>query len=65
MTEELQGNPPSKINIRDEDELRWWAKELGVTEDKLRGAVSHVGDSADAVRKFLEESANQRQEMSE
>ena len=64
MVEELKGHTPSSINVRDEDELRWWAKELGATEDELRGAVSSVGDSPDAVRKHLRKSASPRQEAS-
>ena len=65
MTDELKGQPPSRINIDNEPELMWWAKELGATEAKIRGAVTAVGASPDAVRKFLRESATQRQEMSE
>lgn len=65
MTEEPGGESPSKININSQAELTRWANELGVTEDQLRGAVTSVGDTPDAVRKFLQQSATPRQEMSE
>ena len=54
MTQDLKGGAPSSINVRNEDELRWSATELGVTDDQVRGAVSNVGDSPDAVRAFLQ-----------
>lgn len=58
MTEKLRGDAPASIDVRNEDELRWWANELGVSDDQVRGAVSAVGDSADAVRAFLRRSAS-------
>lgn len=51
MSEYLQMSPT--IDVRNTDELRWWAKEINVSEDQLRGAVSRVGNSADAVREAL------------
>ncbi|CAB3841028.1 DUF3606 domain-containing protein [Achromobacter mucicolens] len=43
----------SRINVNESHELRYWTKELGVTEDQLRAAVQAVGVSAAAVRKHL------------
>ena len=51
------GNTPPTINISNPDELRWWAKELGVSEDQVRGAVSRVGNSAQAVKEALKQSS--------
>lgn len=53
MSQNLQGQPPSKIDLTNEHELRWWAKELETSEDHVRGAVSQVGNSPEAVRQFL------------
>jgi hypothetical protein len=41
------------INMRDEYELKYWIKHLGVSREKLQHAVDKVGDSASAVRKEL------------
>jgi len=43
----------SKINMHEVHELKYWAKELGVSKEKLREAVDKVGNSAAAVRKEL------------
>ena len=43
----------ARINVREEHEVRYWTKALGVTEEQLRRAVSAVGVSADAVRRHL------------
>ena len=56
MADNLQDRGPqdrSRININEDWELRYWTKELGVTEDQLRKTVQRVGPSADAVRKAL------------
>jgi len=34
---------PSRIDIHDAREVRYWAKEFGVTEERLRAAVRKVG----------------------
>lgn len=48
------GSPDSRrINVNQEHELRYWAKELGVTPDRLREAVQAAGTSVEAVRKHL------------
>ena len=41
----------SRINIHEEWEVRYWTKELGITEERLRALVARVGPSVDAVRK--------------
>ena len=43
----------SKINMSDDDDIRYWSKHLGVSKDELAGAVDKVGNSAAAVRKEL------------
>jgi hypothetical protein len=43
----------SRINVNEEWERRYWTKELGVTEEELRAAVSTAGTSAEAVRAHL------------
>lgn len=40
----------SKINLSQEHEVRYWAKELNVSEDQLRAIVKQVGNSVSAVR---------------
>lgn len=43
----------SRINIREPWEVRYWTRELGVSEAALVAAVKAVGVSADAVRDYL------------
>ena len=43
----------SKINMHEVHELKYWAKELGVSKEKLREAIDKVGNSAAAVRNEL------------
>jgi len=40
----------SKINVNEEYEVRYWTKELEVSEEELRRLVAENGDSVDAVR---------------
>ncbi|BAP32381.1 uncharacterized protein CHSO_3344 [Chryseobacterium sp. StRB126] len=42
-----------RINVNEEWELNDWSKKLGVTKDQLKKAVEAVGDSVDAVKKYL------------
>ena len=56
MADNLKDRGPqdrSRINTSEEWEVRYWTKELGVTEEELRKLVDKVGSSADAVRKQL------------
>jgi hypothetical protein len=41
------------ISIEEPHELRDWTQSLGCTEQQLREAVKEVGNSADAVRRYL------------
>jgi hypothetical protein len=43
----------SKINMREDHEVKYWTKALGVSKDELQKAVDKVGNSAAAVRKEL------------
>ena len=45
----------ARIDINDREDLRRWAKELGVDEWDLKGAIQDVGPQAEAVRKRLRE----------
>jgi hypothetical protein len=42
-----------RINMNESWDVRYWAKELGVTEEKLMEAIDAVGVQVDAVRKYL------------
>ena len=56
MADNLKDRGPqdrSRINMNEEWEVRYWTKELGVSEEQLRKAVQTAGSSADAVRKHL------------
>nr|WP_257386362.1 DUF3606 domain-containing protein [Tahibacter caeni] len=44
---------PSLINLNQAHEVRYWTKELGVTEAQLRAAVREVGHSTSKVRAYL------------
>ena len=49
-----RGNPDRDlINTSEPYELRDWAKKFGVTEERLKTAVSEVGSSAQAVERYL------------
>jgi uncharacterized protein DUF3606 len=45
-----QPQDPSRINIRDEWEVRFWTKELGISPDKLKRLVTAHGNSVQKVR---------------
>ncbi|MGN6479883.1 DUF3606 domain-containing protein [Luteibacter sp.] len=42
-----------RINVNEDYEVRYWTKELGVSEDKLRETVKRVGVMAKDVRTAL------------
>ena len=44
----------SRINTNQDHEVRYWTKELGISEEQLRQAVQRVGSSADRVRDHLQ-----------
>ena len=41
----------TRINVNEDWEVRYWSKELGVSENRLRELVKQHGVSADAVRR--------------
>lgn len=43
----------SRINLNEDYEVKYWTKELGVSEARLRAAVAAVGVMAADVRKHL------------
>ena len=43
----------SKINMHERWEVKYWTRELGVSQAELQKAVDKVGNSAAAVRKEL------------
>ena len=50
-----RGSPDTKhISLNQPHELAYWMNTLYVTEAELRLAVSKVGNSPDAVRKYLD-----------
>ncbi|QGZ39948.1 uncharacterized protein DUF3606 [Pseudoduganella flava] len=56
MSDNLQQRGPqdrSRINVNEPWELRYWTKELGLSEDELRQAVKEAGPSVEAVRQHV------------
>lgn len=56
MPDDLNTRGPqdrSRINVSETHELRYWTKELGVSEAQLRAAVAAAGTSVEAVRQYL------------
>jgi hypothetical protein len=43
----------ARINVHEAHEVRYWTKELGVTEQELKTAVERAGVMVDAVRREL------------
>lgn len=43
----------ARINVNEDHELRYWTKELGVSEQRLKEAVNAAGVSVEAVKKHL------------
>ena len=46
--------PPLRINIAENWQVRWWCDHFGVTYRELFDAIGAVGLSAEAVRRRLE-----------
>ena len=42
-----------RININEPYEVTYWCNKFGCTEQKLKEAVKKVGDSVEAVKKYL------------
>jgi hypothetical protein len=47
----------SRINLSEDYEVRYWTKELGVTEDRLRELVRQHGNSVEKIREALRTAA--------
>ena len=45
----------SRINLKEPDEVQYWADKFGVSKERLSQAVAEVGHSVDAVRRKLQE----------
>lgn len=43
----------SKINLRENLEVKYWCRELGIDKARLRQLIEKVGNSAATVRKEL------------
>ncbi len=48
------GSDRKLISLQEDYEIRDWTKSLGCTEAQLREAVKAVGNSAEAVRRYLD-----------
>jgi hypothetical protein len=44
----------SRINVNEEYEVRYWTKELGISEERLRQLVARYGVMAADVRKAID-----------
>jgi Protein of unknown function (DUF3606) len=56
MSDDLNNRGPrdrNRINVHEDWELRYWCKELGVSETVLRAAVAAVGVMVVDVRRYL------------
>ena len=56
MSDDLTNRGPqdrARINVNEDHELRYWTKELGVSEQQLKEAVKAVGVSVEAVKQHL------------
>lgn len=45
----------SIIDLDEDDEIRWWCKELSCTERELIDAVNKVGNSTNEVKEYFGE----------
>ena len=48
---------PTRINLTEDYEVRYWSKRLRVTPDRLRAAIEKVGDAVKAVERELKRAA--------
>ncbi len=55
MSDDLTKKPKdaTRVNVNEDWELDYWSKKFGVTEEQLKNAVRAVGDSAEAVQRYL------------
>ncbi|NUQ28729.1 MAG: DUF3606 domain-containing protein [Acidobacteriaceae bacterium] len=60
MADNLKHRGPqdrSRINVNEDWEVRWWTKELGVSEQRLRELVRQHGVAASTIREILDKRA--------
>ena len=50
-----------RINTREQAEVNYWTRQLGVTREELLSAVRAVGDSEEQVRQHLARAASPAQ----
>ena len=53
-TKQRHGQDGKRIDVDQDYELRYWTKELGVTEQELKQAVRAAGTQIDTVRRYLD-----------
>lgn len=52
-TQKKQPGQHGHINLSEPGEIRYWAQQLGVTDQQIIEAVKYVGSSSDEVKKHL------------
>ena len=53
-TKQRHGQDGKRIDVDQDYELRYWTKELGVTEQELKQAVRAAGTQIETVRRYLD-----------
>jgi hypothetical protein len=56
MADDLKNRGPqdrARISLKEDYEVHYWTKELGVSKGRLASVIKWVGNSADAVRREL------------
>ncbi|OFZ72871.1 MAG: DUF3606 domain-containing protein [Betaproteobacteria bacterium RBG_16_64_9] len=53
-TKQRHGQDRKRIDLDQDYELRYWTRELGVTEEELKQAVRAAGTQIDTVRRYLD-----------
>lgn len=43
---------PSRVDLNEPHEVRYWTKEFAISEDELKRIVAKHGPSADAIRRI-------------
>ena len=53
-TKQRHGQDRNRIDLDQDYELRYWTRELGVTEQELKQAVRAAGTQIETVRRYLD-----------
>jgi hypothetical protein len=53
MMDKRKPQDVNRINVQEQEEVRWWCSQLSCNEMRLKNAVKAVGQSAEAVKKYL------------